>query len=118
MTMAYMTAPAQERRHIPDRRMIQSGAAERSGSATESASRDRFLDKDESESRMNALDWIGMTLLIIGGLNWGIVGLFGINLVEQIFGDMGTVARAIYILVGLSALYSIYTGSKMGRNRD
>lgn len=54
------------------------------------------------------LDWIALILLIIGGLNWGLVGLFGFNVVTAIFGDMTLISKIIYIIVGLAALYSIY----------
>jgi uncharacterized membrane protein YuzA (DUF378 family) len=47
-------------------------------------------------------------LLIIGGLNWLVVGIFGQDLVMEIFGT-GTLAKVIYILVGLSALYELMT---------
>ena len=47
-------------------------------------------------------------LLIIGGLNWGLVGLLDINLVTMLFGDMTLLARVVYALVGLSALYAIF----------
>ena len=50
------------------------------------------------------LDMIAMILLIIGGLNWGLVGALNINVVTWIFG-MSMVTNLIYILVGLSALY-------------
>ena len=55
----------------------------------------------------STLDWIALILLIIGGINWGLVGLFEFNLVESIFG-MGTLTTIIYILVGLSGLWAIY----------
>lgn len=54
------------------------------------------------------MDWIAMILLIIGGLNWGLVGFFKFDLVAAIFGDMTAVSRVIYALVGLSALYMIW----------
>jgi len=54
---------------------------------------------------MKILNLIALILLIIGGLNWGLVGLFGYNLVEAIFGDMSLLSRMVYNLVGLSALY-------------
>jgi len=56
----------------------------------------------------NALDVIALILVIIGGLNWGLVGLLNMNLVELIFGSIPVLVQAIYILVGLSALYMIY----------
>ena len=55
--------------------------------------------------KFNTLDWIGMILLIIGGLNWGLVGLFDFDLVAYLFGEMSILSRIIYDLVGLSALY-------------
>lgn len=58
--------------------------------------------------RLNALDWIAMVLLIVGGLNWGLVGLFDIDVVARILGVMSTASRSVYILVGLASLYSIY----------
>lgn len=57
--------------------------------------------------KMNVLDWIAFLLVMIGGLNWGLVGLFEYDLVAGIFGDMSPVARVVYTLVGLSALYLI-----------
>ena len=59
-------------------------------------------------SRFNALDWIAMALMIIGGVNWGLVGLFDFDLVAAIFGGMTTPSRVVYAVVGLAALYSIY----------
>jgi uncharacterized membrane protein YuzA (DUF378 family) len=64
---------------------------------------------------LSALDWIAMTLLIIGGVNWGLVGLFNFDLVATLFGPMSTLSRIVYALVGLSALYSIFTAMKMSR---
>jgi len=54
---------------------------------------------------MKALDTILAVLLVIGGLNWGLVGLFSFDLVRAILGDMTFLSRAIYIVVGVSALY-------------
>lgn len=50
-------------------------------------------------------DWLALVLLIIGGLNWGLVGFFSYDLVAAIFGDMTIMSRIIYSLVGLSAVY-------------
>lgn len=55
--------------------------------------------------KMNALDWIAWLLLVIGGLNWGLIGLVGFDVVAAIFGTMSLLARLVYVLVGLSALY-------------
>jgi uncharacterized membrane protein YuzA (DUF378 family) len=48
-------------------------------------------------------------LLIVGGLNWGLIGFFQINLVAAIFGDGSGFSRAIYSLVGLSAIFQAFT---------
>lgn len=58
--------------------------------------------------RLNALDWIAMVLLIVGGLNWGLVGLFDIDVVARLLGVMTTASRTVYVLVGLAAIYTIY----------
>ncbi|NGX58203.1 MAG: hypothetical protein K940chlam3_01108 [Chlamydiae bacterium] len=57
---------------------------------------------------MKYLDLIVVILLIIGGLNWGLVGLFDFNLVSFIFG-VTIIAKIIYIVVGLAAVYKIFT---------
>ncbi|MBN2488531.1 MAG: DUF378 domain-containing protein [Methanosarcinaceae archaeon] len=58
------------------------------------------------------LDWLALILVIVGGLNWGLVGLFGLDLVELIFGSIEILQRIIYILVGLAAVYMIYFATK------
>jgi uncharacterized protein len=62
--------------------------------------------------KMNVLDWIAFVLVIVGGLNWGLVGLFDVDLVNVIFGSIPVVQRIVYVLVGLSALYMIYIPTK------
>lgn len=57
---------------------------------------------------MGVVDKIALWLLIIGGLNWGLVGLFEFDLVAAIFGPLSLLSRIVYILVGLSAIWLIY----------
>jgi uncharacterized membrane protein YuzA (DUF378 family) len=57
--------------------------------------------------RLNTIDWFALILLIIGGINWGLVGAFDFNLVSAIFGDFTFLTRLIYILVGLSGIYML-----------
>ncbi|MGC9602936.1 MAG: DUF378 domain-containing protein [Minisyncoccia bacterium] len=64
---------------------------------------------------LSALDWVAVVLVIIGGLNWGLVGIFSFDLVATIFGVMSVISQIIYILVGLSALYLIFTVGKFAR---
>lgn len=56
---------------------------------------------------MNTADKIATALTLIGGVNWGLVGAFNFNLVEKIF-EMGKISNAIYILVGVAAIYSVF----------
>jgi uncharacterized membrane protein YuzA (DUF378 family) len=55
---------------------------------------------------MRTLDVLAAVLVVIGGLNWGLIGIADINLVHAIFGDH-VLTRIIYILVGLAAVYQI-----------
>ena len=61
------------------------------------------------KKQMSTIDWITFTLVIVGGLNWGLVGLLNMNLVNLIFGSIPVLEKVVYILVGLSALYAIWT---------
>jgi hypothetical protein len=65
--------------------------------------------------KLNGLDWIALILVVVGGLNWGLVGLFGFDLVATIFGVMGIISRIVYVLVGLSALYLIFVAGKLSK---
>jgi len=56
---------------------------------------------------MKALNLVTLVLLIVGGLNWGLVGAFDFNLVAAIFGEDTALSRIVYVLVGLSALWQI-----------
>ncbi len=56
---------------------------------------------------MRTLHAIVLTLIIIGGINWGLVGIFNYNLVDAIFGTMSWVSRIIYTLVGIAGVWAI-----------
>ena len=62
---------------------------------------------------MKALNGIALTLVIIGALNWLLVGLFKFNLVDAIFGSLSVLTRIIYIIVGIAGLWSIALYSKL-----
>lgn len=62
--------------------------------------------------KMKLLDVIALVLLVVGGLNWGLV-VFGVNLVEAIFGSMPWLVSAVYLLVALSAIYVAVMAVKM-----
>ena len=54
---------------------------------------------------MKIIDKIALALVIIGAINWGLIGIFNFNLVDTIFGAMSIISRIIYILVGISGLW-------------
>lgn len=56
---------------------------------------------------MKTLNLVTLILVIVGGLNWGLAGLADFNLVAALFGDGSALARAVYVLVGLSAVYQV-----------
>lgn len=56
---------------------------------------------------MKIIDKIALVLVIIGAINWGLIGIFNVNLVEMIFGNMTIISRIIYALVGISGLWAI-----------
>ncbi|MEG1002602.1 DUF378 domain-containing protein [Clostridium sp.] len=56
---------------------------------------------------MKFLDTVALLLVIIGAVNWGLIGFFGFDLVATLFGDMSTLSRIVYSLVGIAGLYSI-----------
>ncbi|MCI8656179.1 MAG: DUF378 domain-containing protein [Oscillospiraceae bacterium] len=54
------------------------------------------------------LDRIALLLVVVGALNWGIIGLFGLDLVAFVFGgQMAVISRVIYALVGLGGLWCV-----------
>ena len=55
------------------------------------------------------LNYLSYILVIVGALNWGLVGAFNFDLVATIFGDMTYITRVVYVLVGLSAVVSLIT---------
>ena len=58
---------------------------------------------------MKIIDVIALILVIVGALNWGLIGIFNFNLVETLFGGFSVISRIVYILVGISGLWSIKT---------
>ena len=56
---------------------------------------------------MKTLDAIVLTLVIIGAINWGLIGFFNFNLVDTLFGSMAWLERTIYAIVGVAGIYSI-----------
>lgn len=54
---------------------------------------------------MKNLDTVALVLVLLGALNWGLVGLFNVNLVTLVLGTMPGAEKVVYILIGLSAVY-------------
>ena len=59
----------------------------------------------KNDNYWKSFDLIAATFLFVGGLNWGLIGLFGFDLIAWLFGEMSMISRIIYVLVGISALY-------------
>ncbi len=68
-------------------------------------------------AKFNVWDWVAMVLLIIGGINWGLVGLFNFDLVAALFGEMSLFSRIIYVLVGISAIYLAIEAVRWGSKK-
>lgn len=66
-------------------------------------------------NKLNAFDWLAVVLVIVGGLNWGLVGIFNFDLVATIFGDMSGISRVVYALVGLAAIYLAAISMKLAK---
>jgi len=64
---------------------------------------------------MKNLDLVATILLVVGGLNWGLVGAANFDLVAAIFGPMSPLSRIVYVVVGLAALYRILQWKSMDR---
>lgn len=70
---------------------------------------------------MPVINKITLLLLIVGGLNWGLVGLFGFDLVAALFGEMSMLSRIVYTLVGASAMWQLvplFGGGEEGRQQS
>jgi uncharacterized membrane protein YuzA (DUF378 family) len=64
---------------------------------------------------LNTADWTALVLLIIGGINWGLVGAFSLDLIASLFGGMTVTSRIAYVLVGLSAIYLTVSFGKLAK---
>ena len=67
---------------------------------------------------MKALHTIAFILVIVGALNWGLVGAFDFNLVNTLFGSLPALEKIVYILVGVAAIYEVATHKKVCRTCD
>jgi uncharacterized membrane protein YuzA (DUF378 family) len=67
--------------------------------------------------KLNALDWIVIILVVVGALNWGLVGLFSFDLVAALFGNMSALSRVVYTLVGLAAVALVIVTPTLARKK-
>jgi uncharacterized protein len=83
--------------------------------------KDQFVNfssnrKAKEVAVMKSYDWVAFTLPVIGGINWGLIGLTNFNLVSKVFGDRSRTSKVVYGLVGISAVYLAIVGlSKLNR---
>ena len=71
-----------------------------------------MIIKKGGEISMKSMHVAAFVLLVIGGVNWGLIGLFGFNLVEAVFGSVPWLERLIYVLVGVAAVMLMATHKK------
>jgi len=73
--------------------------------------------RSREEMEMKKANVVALVLVIIGGLNWGAIGVMKLNVVTKLVGEETIAARAIYIVVGLAAIYSLSFFPKVLRGR-
>jgi uncharacterized protein len=76
---------------------------------------DRRMDRVKTDRSISVLMWVAIALVIIGALNWGLVGLFNFNLVGAIFGGFNVLSRIVYVLVALAGVYLLATSPRFRR---
>ena len=67
---------------------------------------------------MKGITWVALILVIVGGLNWLLVGAFNFDLVAALFGEMSTLSRVSYVLMGVAAIYLLLISAKLIRGVD
>ncbi|MDA3802877.1 MAG: DUF378 domain-containing protein [Patescibacteria group bacterium] len=68
--------------------------------------------------KIHPIEWFAFLLVIIGGLNWLLVGVFSFNLVSFFFGDMSVLSRIVYFLVGASSIFLIFSFPRSGKEKE
>lgn len=63
--------------------------------------------------KLSVIDAIAIILVVVGGLNWGLVGLVDFDLIAAIFGAMSVISRVVYVLVALAAIYLAAVSMKL-----
>ena len=70
----------------------------------------------EQPVNLNALDWLSLSLMVVGGINWGLIGALDLDLVAILLGPGTMASRIVYMLVGLGAVYGVILMARLGRS--
>jgi uncharacterized membrane protein YuzA (DUF378 family) len=68
-------------------------------------------------NKLSGLTWLAIALVVIGAINWGLVGLFNFDLVAAIFGHLTAISRVIYVAVALAGIYLIVDAMRLREER-
>lgn len=71
----------------------------------------------KNNSGMQWYDWVAYVLIVVGAINWGLVGIFSLNLVTVITGGIELATRFVYSVIGVAGLYAVITGIKLATKR-
>lgn len=63
--------------------------------------------------KLSGITWAAIVLVVIGALNWGLVGLFNFDLVAYVFGTLSTLSRIVYVAVALAGLYLVVDAARL-----
>ncbi len=75
----------------------------------------KLFVKEVNTLKNKELDWFAYLLVIVGALNWGLVGAFSVDLVQIVLGTSPALVQLVYILIGLAGLYSLYKMNSKGK---
>jgi uncharacterized protein len=67
----------------------------------------------EAEHKLSPLTWASIALVVVGALNWGLVGLFSFDLVAAIFGELSILSRIVYVLVAFAGVYLLIDAARL-----
>lgn len=72
-----------------------------------------MVDTRINGTGLSGLAWVAIVLVVVGALNWGLVGLFRFDVVAAIFGTLSAASRIVYVLVALAGLYLLFMSSRL-----
>jgi uncharacterized membrane protein YuzA (DUF378 family) len=67
----------------------------------------------ETHRKLSGITWVAIALVVIGAINWGLVGLFDFDLVAAIFGHLSALSRIVYVLVALAGIYLVVDTARL-----